>query len=137
MIALLLAAASPALDGTPLGVLAPQSLPTSGCAAYLFTGDGTRRFVAMASADAGTLRLSVDGATIDAARSAQAGAGGFGFAATTQYRVGDVTATLDLTTVPRADLTAGASVPQAALRIERAGKDGVVVPLIGLIGCKT
>ena len=62
MIALLLAAATPAVDGTPLGVLPPQALPASGCAAYLFTGDGARRFVAMASPD--LLRLALDGATM-------------------------------------------------------------------------
>lgn len=137
MIALLLLAAAPVVDGTPLGVLAPQALPANGCAAYLFTADGTKRFVAMARADTGTLRLVVDGGTIDAARGTQAGASGFGFAATTEYRGAGLTATLDLTTEPRANLTAGATVPQATLRLDREGKDGIAVPLVGIIGCAT
>jgi hypothetical protein len=134
-IALLLAAA--AIEGTPLGVLAPQEMPAKGCAAYLFTGDGSKRFVAMASAEAGTLRLVLDGATVDAARSGQTGAGGYGFAASTEYRGAELTATLELTSAPRADLTNGAVVPQATLRIDREGKDGVVTPLVGIIGCAT
>ena len=138
MIALLLAAVTaPAVDGTPLGVLASQALPAKGCAAYLFTADGTRRFVAMASAEAGTLRLVLDGATVDAARAAQTGASGYGFAASTEYHAAGLAATLALTTAPRADLTGGAAVPEATLRIDRDGKDGVVAPLVGIIGCAT
>lgn len=134
MIALALLAAV-AIEGTPLGVLAPQALPAKGCAAYLFTGDGSKRFVAMASALDGTLRLVLDGATVDAARSGQSGAGGYGFAASTEYRGAELTATLELTSAPRADLTSGAVVPSATLRIDRPGKDGVVAPLVGIIGC--
>lgn len=136
MIALALLLAAPAVDGTALGVLARQSLPANGCAAYLFTADGTRRFVAMAGAEAATLRLVLDGATVDVARGAQSGAGGFGFAASTEYRGAGVVAHLDLTTEQRADLTAGAAIPQAMLRLDREGRDGVAVPLVGLIGCK-
>ena len=136
MIALALLLATPAVEGTPLGVLARQSLPASGCAAYLFTADGTRRFVAMAAAEAGTLRLVLDGATVDVVRGVQSGAGGFGFAASTEYRGAGVVAHLDLTTEQRADLTAGAAIPQATLRLDREGRDGVAVPLVGLVGCK-
>ena len=133
MIALALLAA--AIDGTPLSVLAPQALPAKGCAAYLFSGDGSKRFVAMASAEAGTLRLVLDGATVDATRSSQTGASGYGFAASTEYRGEALTATLDLTSAPRSDLTAGAVVPEATLTVDRAGKDGIVTPLVGIIGC--
>ena len=136
MIAFLLAVAA-AVDGTPLGVLAPQALPAKGCASYLFTADGTKRFVAMASAEAGTLRLVLDGTTVDAARGTQTGAAGYGFAASTEYRGADLSATLELTAAPRAELTAGAAVPAATLRVDRAGKDGVAVPLVGIIGCAT
>jgi hypothetical protein len=134
VIALALLAAA-AIEGTPLGVLERQALPASGCAAYLFTADGTRRFVAMAGPDA--LRVVLDGATVDASAATRTGAVGYGLAASTEYRGADVTATLDLTTEPRADLTAGATVPAATLRIDRAGKDGVAVPLIGIVGCTT
>jgi hypothetical protein len=137
IIALLLAAAAPAVDGTPLGVLAPQALPAKGCAAYLFTADGTRRFVAMAAAEDGRLRVVLDGATVDAARGAQTGALGFGFAASTEYRGQGFVATLELTTTPRPGLTGGATIPEATLRIDRAEKDGIAVPLVGLIGCAT
>lgn len=134
---LALATATPAIDGTPLGVLAPQSLPERGCAAYLFTSDGKRRFVAFASAETGVLRLVLDGMTADAARTGQTGSIGYGLSPSTQYKAASFTATLDMTTAERADLSAGAVISQATLRIDRAGQDGVAVPLVGLIGCKT
>ncbi|UVO52358.1 hypothetical protein M0208_18265 [Sphingomonas sp. SUN019] len=142
MIALLLAlAADPpkptAIDGLPIGAIGRQALPAKGCAAYFFTATTKRDLVAMATADPATLRFAIDGATIDVARASQSGTGGYGFAASTVYRGGDVAATLDMTITTRADLTSGAAVPEAALRIDRPGKDGLVVPLQGLIGCAT
>lgn len=132
-----LAVVAPAIAGTPLGVLAPQALPERGCAAYLFTADGARRFVAMATAEPGALRLVLDGATVDAGRSGQAGAVAYGLAASSDYRAAGLTARLDLTTADRAGLSSGATIPEATLRIDRDGADGVVVPLVGMVGCKT
>lgn len=150
MIALLLAAANPpaadpparstpptSIDGLPIAGLPRQSLPARGCAAYLFSGGKTRTLVAMASAEAATLRLALDGTPADYARGTQTGTAGFGFAATTEYRAGDVTATLDLTVQPRRDLSQGAVVDSATLRIDRPGKDSIVLPVAGLIGCAT
>lgn len=134
---LALAAALPAIDGTPLGVLAPQSLPERGCAAYLFTSDGKRRFVAYASAETGVLRIVLDGAAAEATRSAQTGSVGYGLAPSTEYKSAGFTATLDMATTERADLSAGAVISQATLRIDRQDQDGVAVPLVGLIGCRT
>ena len=48
----------------------------------------------------------------------------------------DVAATLDLTIASRGDLKDGATVPQATLRIEQPGRDVLILPLGGLIGCK-
>lgn len=142
MFALLLAlAADPpkpaAIDGLPIGVIGRQALPPKGCAAYFFTATAKRELVAMATADPATLRLAIDGATIDVARATQSGTGDYGFAASTVYRGAEVTATLDMTVARRADLTSGAAVPEASLRVDRPGKDGFVVPLQGLIGCTT
>lgn len=143
MIALFLAllAAEPAkpppvsIDGLPIGGLAKQALPATGCAAYLFSTGATRTLVAMATADAATLRIALDGTTADYARATQQGNGSFGFAPSTQYKAGDVTATLDMTIAARNDLTKGAAVPEAILRVDRPGKDGLAIPVAGLIGC--
>lgn len=141
MIALFLAllAADPppaaSIDGLPIGGIARQELPAKGCAAYLFTVGKTRTLVAMSSADPALLRIALDGATADYARATQVGDVGYGFARTTEYRRDDVTATLEMTVSARADLTGGAAVTDATLRIDRAGKDSVIVPVAGLIGC--
>lgn len=139
MIALLLALAAaepPArIDGLPLSALPAQALPAEGCAAYLFSGGKTRALVAMASAAPGTLRLALDGQPSDLARAGQSGSAGYGFAATTEYRAGDVVATLDLAVRTRNDITQGAVIESGTLRIDRAGQDTIVLPVGGLIGC--
>lgn len=148
MIALLLAAglqaATPAPapgpppatpDGLPLGAIGKQALPARGCAAFLWTRGPDHRLVAMALADPAQLRLALDGPAADFARSASSGANGYGFAGSTEYRRGDATATLAMTIAPRDDLAGGASVPDAILTIDRAGRDTVVVPVAGMIGC--
>ena len=142
MIALILALAAadppPApVDGLPVAALPRQSLPVKGCAAYLFSGGATRALVAMASAEAGTLRLAIDGPAADLARGTQSGTAGFGFAATTEYRAGEMVATLDLEVKQRRDLTQGAVVDAGTLRIDRPGKDSIVLPVAGIIGCAT
>lgn len=124
------------IDGLPIGGIGRQSLPAKGCAAYLFSTGQTRTLAAMAGADPASLRLAIDGISADYARTGQSGAGGFGFAGTTEYRGGDVTATLDMAIETRGDLTAGAAVPQATLRVDRPGKDTIVMPLAGLVGCR-
>lgn len=123
------------IDGLPIAGLPKQALPAKGCAAYLFSTGATKALVAMASAEPAQLRIALDGVTTDYARSAQKTAVGFGFADSTEYRRGDVTATLDMTIVTRGDLTSGAVVSDATLRIDRPGKDSIVMPVAGLIGC--
>lgn len=137
---LALAAADPprppaSIDGSPLTGLPRQSLPARGCAAYLFSAGKTRVLAAVANAEAATLRIAMDGKAADLPRGAQTGTAGFGLASTTEYRAGDTTATLDLIIHPRRDLTQGAVVDSGTLRIDRTGKDTIVVPVAGLIGC--
>ncbi|WP_267382144.1 MULTISPECIES: hypothetical protein [unclassified Sphingomonas] len=134
MIALLLALQLATAAPLPLGPIGKQALPAKGCAAFLWS-PADRTLIAMATADPARLRLSIDGRETDVPLVAAQGPGGFGFSGSTQYRAGDVTATLDLTIAERADLTAGAAIPSATLRLERVGKDMVVMPLAGLIGC--
>ena len=131
------AAPAPAVlpGASPLGAIGKQALPKRGCAAYLWTIDAGRQLVAMASADPAQIRLAIDGKTADYALSTQSPAIGFGFGGTTQYRGGDVTVTLDMAVATRADISSGATVTQAALRVDRTGRDTVVVPVGGLIGC--
>ncbi|WP_244624566.1 hypothetical protein [Sphingomonas sp. So64.6b] len=123
------------IDGLPIGGIPRQDLPATGCAAYLWSGGSSRAFVAMARADAASVRLSIDGQQIDMPRTAQHGDGGFGFAAVTEYEAGGTKAVLDMTITTRGDLKDGAAVPEATLRIERAGKDSIILPVMGLIGC--
>lgn len=129
MILALLLQAAPVLDALP-----KQALPAKGCAAYLWSV-ADRRFVAMASAEPASLRLSLDGKVIDAARASQSGQGDYGFAGQMGYASGETVATLEMTITRRADLIAGAAVPSGTLTIVRGGGDSLVVPVAGLIGC--
>lgn len=148
MIALLLALAAAAdrrapppppppatIDGLPIAGLAPQSLPAQGCSAYLFSAGQTRALAVVAGSEPASLRIALDGKVADYPRVAQRGTGDYGFAGVTDYQSGDVTLSLDMTITRRADLSDGALVPTATLRIDRTGKDGIVLPLAGLIGC--
>jgi hypothetical protein len=123
------------IDGLPLGQLPKQALPATGCAAYLWSDGTTHALVAMASADPAQIRLSLDGTIADYPRVAQHGVGGLGFASTTSYRSGEVTATLQMTIVTQSSLTQGAVVRDAVLTLARTGHDTVVLPVGGLIGC--
>ena len=144
MIALLFAAAvqaaspapaTPAVSATPqLGAIGKQVMPAKGCAAFLWAA-ADRTLVAMAVADTARIRLAIDGKPADYARTDEAGPGGFGFAGVTTYRGGALTIVLDMTVVSRDELTAGAMVPTATVRIDRPGRDTVVLPLAGMIGC--
>ena len=129
---LLLLQAAPAL---PIGAIGPQSLPAKGCAAYLWS-IADRQFVAMATADPGQLRLSIDGRTQDLGRTSQTGQGPTGLGGTAEYRGGDVVATLDMVVEAKESLSQGAQVRDGVLRIDRAGRDGIVVPVAGLVGCR-
>jgi hypothetical protein len=129
------AAPPPSADGLPLGALPRQSLPPHGCAAFLWSTGAARKLVAMVSADPAQVRLSIDGAVTDLPRDSQRGAVGFGFAETAEYRGGTTTATLVMSVKTRVDLKDGAAVPEATLRLDREGKDSVVLPVAGMIGC--
>src|SRR3569623_282057 len=135
--ALLLGQAAPpaSIAGLPLGAIPRQTLPEHGCAAILRIAGSTRALVAMASAEPGSLRLSIDGTITDLPRAAQQGVAGFGFAETTEYRAGATSATFVMSVKTRGDLKDGAAVPEATLRLDRDGKDSVVVPVAGLFGC--
>lgn len=123
------------IDGLPLGEIPRQELPATGCAAYLWSAGTTHALVAMASAAPAQLRLSLDGTIGDYPLAAEDGPAGFGFDRTTTYRAGSVTAILNMSIQTRADLTGGASVPDGTLTLERPGKDTVILPIGGLIGC--
>jgi len=128
-------AAPEPLAGLPLGVLPKQQLPAKGCAAFLWSANGTRTLIAMVTADPATLRVSLGGAMTDLPRIAQHGDAGFGFANSTEFGSGDVSATIDMTVTARGDIKDGASIPEGSLRLDRKGQDGLVLPVVGLIGC--
>lgn len=137
MIALLLAVAAQAVPAAPvLGAIGQQRLPAKGCAAYLWSAID-RQLVAMAVAEPATIRVAIGGKTIDLAKSGGDGAGKLGFADSAEYRSGDLTARLSMAIVQQEGLTAGAKVPIGSLQIDRPGQDGIVVPVAGLIGCRT
>jgi len=129
------AAPPTALEGLPLAVLPKQQLPAKGCAAFLWTLSGTQPMIAMASADPAQIRLSLAGTITDLPRISQQDDAGFGFSNSATYGSGDVTATLDMKVMARGDLKDGALVPEGTLRLDRKGQDGVVLPVVGMIGC--
>ena len=135
MIALALLLQVAAADGVSIGAIPKQQLPATGCAAYLWSNGEKRALVAMALAEPAQIRIAVDGAVADYPRTGQSGPGGYGFSGVTTYARGDVTATLDLSIATRPDMTQGAAVPDATLRIDRPGKDTIILPVAGLIGC--
>ena len=134
-------AAPPSLiEGTPLGraIARAGTLPAKGCAAYSSGPPATARtLVAM-------MPMPIRAATAVARRhhpqriwrATGQGDAGFGFAPTAVYRVpGDVMVTLDMTIAARGDLKDGAAVSDGTLRLDRKGQDGIVLPIVGLIGC--
>lgn len=135
LLAAQVAAPSSGIDGLPIGPLPQQALPARGCAAYLFSTGTTRTLAAMVTADPGTLRLSLDGKVLDLPRTGATGSASLGLNAESVYRTGDVVATVQMTVELRQNLTAGAAVPVATLRLDREGRDTLVVPLAGLVGC--
>ena len=119
-----------------LGAIGKQALPPVGCAAYLWNTGEPRQLVAMATAEPGTLRVSIDGKTVDLPRTAAEGIAGRGLAALSRYQAGEVSASLELSALERPDLRDGALAPEAMLTVERAGKDAIVMPVAGMIGCQ-
>ena len=137
IIILLLAAQAVSVAPAPtpaLGAIGPQAMPAKGCAAFVWS-IADRKLVAMATAEPAQIRLSIDGRTIDFARVAEQGEGGLGFAGSTDYAGGDMTVNVEMKIVARGNLTKGAQVTDAVLRVERRGGDALVVPVAGLIGC--
>ncbi|MEG3174938.1 hypothetical protein U1872_01750 [Sphingomonas sp. RB3P16] len=128
-------AALASIDGLPIGAIPRQELPAKGCAAYLWTASGTRTLVAMAGADPARLRLAVDGKITDLDRTAQVGAGGFGFAEKNDYGAGSIAAKLTMRIETRESIRDGAVVPEGLLEIDRSGQDSIMVPVAGIIGC--
>lgn len=116
-----------------LGAIGQQALPPSGCAAYLWSRSEPPQLVAMMTP--GAVRLSLDGKTADLPRTGAEGAAARGLPATSRYAAGDTRATLEMSAVERPDLADGAVVPQAVLTVEQPGKDVIVAPAAGLIGC--
>lgn len=142
MIAMILALqAAPSTAPVPitapaLGAIGQQALPAAGCAAFLWSSAGDRTLVAMATANPAHIRLAIDGAApADLQWTSGEGSASFGFAGRGTYKAGDTSATLDMTVTARADLTAGAVVPQGVLTVERPGRDTLVLPVAGLVGC--
>ncbi len=117
-----------------LGTLAPQQLPKTGCAAFLWNVS-TRELVAVAGAMPASLRVQLDGKPIDLTRTAATGETVLGLPASTTFANGGFGATLELNVVPDPALVGGARVPSGLLTIERAGQDQLLVPIAGLIGC--
>ncbi|WP_445194025.1 hypothetical protein ACT009_05255 [Sphingomonas sp. Tas61C01] len=117
-----------------LDAIGQQKMPAKGCAAFVWSM-ADRKLVAMATAEPAQIRLSIDGRTVDLARVAEQGEGGLGFGGSIDYAGGDVTVNFEMKIVARRDLTKGAQVTDAVLRVERRGGDALVVPVAGLIGC--
>ena len=123
------------VDGLPISALPPQRLPAKGCAAFLWTRTPSMALVAMATTDPATLRLTIDGKVADIPISAQNGIGGLGYSQITEYKSGGTAATLQVTVKTDASSPKSGSIADATLRIDRAGRASVVIPVAGAIGC--
>lgn len=123
------------IDGLPIGAIPKQTLPASGCAAFLWSKTQTTALVAMLTLDPAQLRFAPGGTVTDLVRVGQSGAGSHGFAADSDYAGGDWRVRVSMDVVDRPDLADGAQIPSATLRIDREGHDSVIVPVAGLIGC--
>ncbi len=123
------------LDGLPIGTIPRQELPTGSCAAFLWSQTPGHGLIMMVSASPATVRFAPGGAVTDLVRVAQNGEAQFGLAATTEYAGGDLRVTVDMEIIKRGDLTDGAAVPSATVRVDQTGKDSVIVPAAGIIGC--
>lgn len=116
----------PVADGIPLGTLPRQALPRGQCALFLWKVGDAARLLLKATADPPTARIVLDGKPVDLPRT--------GTGATTTYSNGATTIVLDVAMEERRGLTGGA-VSNGTLRLDRAGADGIVVPVSGLLGC--
>lgn len=123
------------VDGLPISALPPQRLPAKGCAAFLWTRTPSMALVAMATTDPASLRLTIDGKVTDLPISAQNGIGGLGYSQITEYRGKGTTATLQIVVRTDASTPKSGSISDATLRIDRAGRASVVIPVAGAIGC--
>jgi hypothetical protein len=123
------------VDGLPISALPPQRLPAKGCAAFLWTRTPSMALVAMATTDPASLRLTIDGKVTDLPISAQNGIGGLGYSQITEYRGKGTTATLQVVVKTDAGTPKSGSISDATLRIDRARRASVVIPIAGAIGC--
>lgn len=123
------------VDGLAISALPPQRLPAKGCAAFLWTRTPSMALVAMATTDTASLRLTIDGKVADLPISAQNGIGGLGYSQITEYRGKGATATLQIVVKTDASTPKSGSISDATLRIDRAGRASVVIPVAGAIGC--
>ena len=122
-------------DGLPLGVLPRQTLDKGKCAVFLWKGGDQTRLLLMAAADPPFARVVLDGVQRDLPRIE--GGGEVGDAQThTVYGVPGVRLTLDLVIQAREGLADGALIPSGSLALDRYGKDGIVLPVAGLLGCE-
>jgi len=123
------------VDGLAISALPAQRLPAKGCAAFLWTRTPSMALVAMATTDPASLRLPIDGKVTDLPISAQNGIGGLGYSQITEYRGAGTTATLQVVVKTDAGTPKSGSISDATLRIDRAGRASVVIPVAGAIGC--
>ncbi len=127
--------ATASIDGLPIGTIPRQELPTGSCAAFLWSQTPSHGLIMMVSASPAGVRFAPGGTVTDLVKVGQTGDAQFGLAATTDYAGGDYRVTVDMDIVKRGDLTDGAAVPTATVRVDQAGKDSVIVPAAGIIGC--
>ncbi len=123
------------IDGLPIGTIPRQELPTGSCAAFLWSQTPSHGLIMMVSASPAGVRFAPGGTVTDLVKVGQSGTAQLGFATTTDYAGGDYRVSVDMDIVKRGDLVDGAAVPSATVRVDQTGKDSVIVPAAGIIGC--
>lgn len=123
------------IDGLPVGPIPQQQLPSGSCAAFLWAKTASNPLIMMIAASPPLVRYAPGGVVGDLAQRSSSGAPIDGIYPQASYAGADARVDIDLTIVERLDLKDGALVQGGTVTITQTGKDGIVVPVDGLIGC--
>ena len=133
LIALLLAAVSPAPSLLGLGELPPQPLAKGSCALFLWDRASQQRVVMATFAPAQILVMR-NGKAVLLPLAGTSGTAVAGFAPHTVYGDGAAQITLDITVTPAGD--GGGVVRDGAISLTAADGSMIVAPVAGIIGCR-
>ena len=119
-----------------LGTLPPQPLARGQCGLFLWARRPQRSLVLFINGSEQHARLRLDGALVNARRTAAAGDQVYGLFPEQIFVIEDLTIRLHFEAERRDGFTDGAVIPRATLSVEDATNWEVIMPAAGLIGCQ-